>query len=108
MDILDVQGASETTTQSGVKNNGEEPELNLNYPKHQPVQMRLPRQTLQQIDNLKKNTSIDNRTKLVCSSVELADFIVTTIVSGGKAYIEGVNGNKEEINITPLKKNFYF
>jgi transcription elongation GreA/GreB family factor len=70
--------------------------------KSQTVQMRLKKQTLDHVDNIKKITNSQNRTKIVATSLELTDKLLTKIKQGGKVTIENPDGSKETITIVGM------
>ena len=66
------------------------------------VQMRMRPKTLEQVENLQHLTGIDNRTQVVASAIQLADWLVTTVSNGGKLSVEWPDGEKETVRLVGL------
>ena len=66
------------------------------------VQMRMRPQTLEQVENLHHLTGIENRTQLIASAIQLANWLITTVRKGGKISIEWPSGEKETVTLVGL------
>lgn len=67
------------------------------------VQMRLQPKTLQRLQDLVELTSIENRTQLVSSSIQLTEEIMKSIINDkAKVYIESPDGKRELLRIVGL------
>ncbi len=66
------------------------------------VQMRMRPKTLEQVEHLQHLTGIDNRTQVVASAIQLAEWLVTTISKGGKLSVEWPDGEKETVTLVGL------
>ena len=66
------------------------------------IQMRLSIDTLSKVDDIKTNTGIENRTRIVTSGITLLDSVCSEIKKGNKVYIEDSCGNKKEILLLNL------
>lgn len=62
------------------------------------VSMNLSSSTVQHIENIKELTQESNRTRIIATSVKLADEILKNVKKGAKVYIEKEDGTKELIN----------
>jgi len=61
------------------------------------VQMRLSDETLDKIGNIKKNTGVENRTRIVTSGITILDTICSEIEKGSSIFIEDKKGNKKQM-----------
>jgi len=66
------------------------------------IQMRLSTDTLSKVDNIKKNTGVENRTRIVTSGIVLLDNVCSEIEKGNQVYIEDNQGNKKQIMLLNL------
>lgn len=66
------------------------------------VQMRFQPGTVERVENLQDMTGITNRTQIVATAIELAEFIAGAIVRGGKVYVEREGGDRELITVVGL------
>lgn len=66
------------------------------------IQMRMRPKTLEQVEHLQHLTGIDNRTQIVASAIQIADWLATTISNGGKLSVEWPNGEKETVRLVGL------
>jgi hypothetical protein len=61
------------------------------------VQMDLDKRTMDSIEHLKELTGINNRTRLVVSSIQLTELITEIMVKKGKVILEHQDGSKETL-----------
>ncbi len=61
------------------------------------IQMRLSEQTLREVDHIKRNTGVENRTRIVTSGVKLLDTVTDAISKGETVWIEDKKGNKRQV-----------
>ena len=64
--------------------------------------MRLSDETLSKVENIKKNTGVENRTRIVTSGIILLDTVCSEIEKGNFVYIEDGKGNKKQIVLMGL------
>lgn len=67
-----------------------------------PVQMRLRKDTLEQVQQLQELTRIQNRTRIVTTAIDLTNKLFSKIKKGSKIVIENPDGTKETITIIGL------
>ncbi len=63
------------------------------------VKMSLKPSTIERVENLRKNSGIDNRSQLVSNAIVITEALSAYIHSGAKIYIEKKDGTKELLNI---------
>ncbi len=66
------------------------------------IQMRLSADTLSKVDNIKRNTGVENRTQITTSGIVLLDSVCSEIKKGNQVYIEDKQGNKKQIMLLSL------
>ena len=64
--------------------------------------MRLSAETLSKVDNIKKNTGVENRTRIVTSGITLLDTVCSEIDKGSFVFIEDAKGNKKQVTLIGL------
>lgn len=66
------------------------------------IQMRLTQKTLSEIDRIKENTGVDNKTRIVISAISLLNCVCEEDKKGDNLYIEDKNGNKKQVLLLNL------
>jgi len=61
------------------------------------IQMRLSADTLSKVDNIKKNTGVENRTRIVTSGITILNTVCSEIEKGSSIVIEDKKGNKKQM-----------
>ena len=66
------------------------------------VLMNFTEKTLSQVEDIKNATGIEQRTRVVVSSIDIVHEITKSINDGGKVFIEKENGEKYYLKIIGL------